>query len=124
MVVITSGETLAKRKEAVWKSLDAQKEAIDMLENKPEQAAKYIAAEFVSEPTLKTLNKGQMPREAVITEAIKTQDFHAALKDKDIGRMQEIAGIMQASGALKTRDGKPFDVKQLLDLSWQQERKL
>src|SRR5690606_15030000 len=48
MVVITSGETLAKRKDAVWKSLDAQKEAIDMLENKPEQAATFIAEEFIS----------------------------------------------------------------------------
>lgn len=124
MVVITSGETLAKRKDAVWKSLDAQKEAIDMLENKPAEAAKYIAAEFVAEPTLKTLNKGELSREAVITEAIKTQDFHAALKDKDVARMQEIADIMQAQGALKTRDGKPFDVKQILNLDWQNARKL
>ena len=124
MVVITSGETLAKRKDAVWKSLDAQKEAIDMLENKPEEASKYIAGEFIAEPMLKTLNKGELPREAVITQAIKTQEFHAALKDKDIARMQEIADIMQAQGSLKTRDGSPFDVKQLLDLSWQQARKL
>jgi NitT/TauT family transport system substrate-binding protein len=38
--------------------------------------------------------------------------------------MQEIAGIMQEQGALKTRDGKPFDVNQILDLGWQKDRKL
>jgi NitT/TauT family transport system substrate-binding protein len=124
MVVITSGDTLKKRKDAMWKSLDAQKEAIDMLENRPAEAAKYLAAQFISEPTLKTRNKGEIPREAVIEDAIKTQDFRAALKDKELARMQEIAGIMQEQGALKTRDGKPFDVNQILDLSWQKERKL
>ena len=124
MVVITSGEVLSKRKADVWKSLDAQKEAIDMLEKKPAEAAKFIAAEFIAEPKLKTLDNKEVARETVITDAIKTQDFHAALKDKDIARMQEIAGILQEQGSLKTRDGKPFDVKQILDLSWQQERKL
>jgi hypothetical protein len=31
---------------------------------------------------------------------------------------------MQASGALKTRDGNPFDVDKILELGWQIERKL
>jgi NitT/TauT family transport system substrate-binding protein len=124
MVVITSGDTLKKRKDDVWKSLDAQKDAIDMLEKKPAEAAKYIAGQFISEPTLKTLNKGEIPREAVIVEAIKTQEFRAALTAKEQARMQEIAGMLQEQGTLKTRDGKPFDVNQILDLSWQKERKL
>jgi NitT/TauT family transport system substrate-binding protein len=124
MVVITSGDTLKTRKDAVWKSLDAQKDAIDMLENKPEQAARHIAGHFISEPTLKTLNKGEVPREAVITDAIKTQQFSAAVGQKEQARMQEIIGIMEQLGALKTRDGKPFDVNQILDLSWQKARKL
>ena len=124
MVVITSGDTLKKRKDEVWKSLDAQKAAIDMLQNKPEEAAKHIAAQFISEPTLKTLKNGEVSREVVITEAIKTQVFNAALEQKELSRMQEIAAIMQEQGALKTRDGKPFDVNQILDLSWQKERKL
>ena len=67
---------------------------------------------------------GDVAREVLITEAIKTQVFNPALKQKEMDRMQEIAGIMQAQGALKTRDGKPFDVKQIVDLSWQEERKL
>jgi NitT/TauT family transport system substrate-binding protein len=124
MVVITSGDTLKKRKDDLWKSLDAQKAAIDMLQNRPAEAAKYIASQFIAEPTLKTLKQGEVSREALITEAIKTQVFSPAVSQKEQARMQEIAGIMQEQGALKTRDGKPFDVNQILDLSWQQARKL
>ena len=35
-----------------------------------------------------------------------------------------VADILQAQGSLKTKDGKPFDVKSILDLSWQKARKL
>jgi NitT/TauT family transport system substrate-binding protein len=124
MVVITSGETLKKRKDAVWKSLDAQREAIDLLQKKPEEASKLIAGYFISEPTLKTLKQGEMPREEVIRDAIKSQTFSAVLTTKEQARMQEIADILQAQGSLKTRDGSPFDVKNIIDLSWQKERKL
>jgi NitT/TauT family transport system substrate-binding protein len=124
MVVITSGEVLDKRKDDVWKALDAQKAAIDLLQQKPEQAAKLIASYFIAEPTLKTLERGELPRETVITEAIKTQVFTAKLTDKDTARMQEIAGILQDQGSLKTRDGKPYDVSSIVDLSWQEARKL
>ena len=124
MVVITSGDVLKKRKADLWKSLDAQKQAIDMLQQKPAEAAKFIAAQFIAEPSLKTLDQGEIPRETVITEAIKTQVFNAALGEKELSRMQEIAGIMQAQGSLKTRDGKPFEVEHIIDLSWQKERKL
>ncbi len=124
MVVITSGETLAKRKDAVWKSLDAQREAINLLQKKPGEASKLIAGYFIAEPTLKTLTKGELPRETVITGAIKSQTFSAALTPKDLARMQEIADILAEQGSLKTRDGKPFDVKNILDLSWQKERRL
>jgi len=124
MVVITSGETLKKRKDAVWKSLDAQKDAIDMLQKKPADASKLIAGYFISEPTLKTLKQGELPREAVITDAIKSQTFSPLITQKEQARMQEIADILQEQGSLKTRDGKPFDVKSILDLSWQKERKL
>lgn len=124
MVVITSGDTLKKRKDAVWKSLDAQKEAIDLLQKKPADASKLIAGYFISEPTLKTLKKGELPREVVITDAIKSQTFSPLVTPKEQARMQEIANILQEQGSLKTRDGKPFDVNSILDLSWQKERKL
>jgi NitT/TauT family transport system substrate-binding protein len=124
MVVITAGETLKNRKDAVWKSLDAQREAIELLQKKPAEASKLIASYFIAEPTLKTLKKGELPREVVIADAIKSQTFNAALTQKDLSRMQEIATIMQEQGALKTLDGKPYDVKNVIDLSWQKERKL
>ncbi len=124
MVVITSGDTLKKRRDDVWKSLDAQKEAIDLLQKKPAEASKLIASYFISEPTLKTLKNGDMPREEVITTAIKSQTFSPVLTTKELARMQEIADILQDQGSLKTKDGKPFEVKTILDLSWQKERKL
>ncbi len=124
MVVITSGDTLKKRKDDVWKSLDAQREAIDLLQNKPEEGAKLIAGYFIAEPTLKTLKHGELPREDIIRDAIKTQTFSPVLTDKELARMQEIADIMQEQGALKTRDGSTFDVSKIIDLEWQKARKL
>lgn len=124
MVVITSGDVLAKRKDDVWKALDAQKEAIDLLQNKPADASRLIASYFIAEPTLKTLTRGELPRETVISEAISTQVFTPKLTDKDTNRLQEIADILQAQGSLKTRDGKPYDVSSIVDLSWQEARAL
>ncbi len=124
MVVITSGATLKRNKEGVWKSLDAQREAIELMQNKPEEAAKLIAGYFISEPTLKTLKHGDVPREDVIRDAIKSQTFSPVLTPKELDRMQEIADIMQGQGALKTKDGSPYDVKSIVDLEWQTARKL
>jgi NitT/TauT family transport system substrate-binding protein len=124
MVVITSGKTLENNREGVWKSLDAQRDAIDLLQNKPEEAAKLIAGYFIAEPTLKTLKHGDVPREDVIRDAIKSQIFSAKLTEKELDRMQEIADIMQEQGALKTRDGSQYKVDSIIDLSWQEERKL
>jgi len=124
MVVITSGQTLDKRKDDVWKALDAQKQAIDMLQQQPAEAARLIADYFIAEPTIKTLERGDLPRETVIEEAIRTQTFTPRLSEQDLSRMQEIAGIMQANGSLKTRDGSDYDVSGIVDLSWQEARKL
>lgn len=124
MVTITSGETLKTKKDLVWKSLDAQRQAIDLLQSKPDEAAQLIASYFISEPTLKTLKHGDVPREEVISKAIQSQTFSAALTPKDLDRMQDIANIMQEQGALKTKDGAAYDVKNIVDLEWQQARKL
>ena len=124
MVVITSGATLEKRKDDVWKSLDAQREAIDLLQNKPDEAAKLISSYFVAEPTIKTLAKGEVSRDDVIRDAIVSQTFSPKLTTAELSRMQEIADIMQAQGSLKTRDGSPFDVSNIIDLEWQQARQL
>ncbi|NMT62648.1 ABC transporter substrate-binding protein [Marinobacter orientalis] len=122
MVVITSGETLEKRKDVLWAALDAQREAIEMLENDPEKAAPYITDYFIREPVVKSRNQGDVPSEQVITEAIKTNDFSAKLTEDDIGRMKELAAIMQEQGILQV-EGE-FDVDSLLDMSWQQAREL
>ena len=124
MVVITSGDVLDKRKDDVWKALDAQSEAIELLQQKPADASKLIASYFIAEPTLKTLERGELSREEVITEAIKTQVFTPKLSDADTSRMQEIADILQEQGSLKTRDGSPYKVDSIIDLSWQEARKL
>ena len=89
IVVITSGDTLAKRKDEVWKALDAQKQAIDLLQEQLDAVSKLIASYFIAEPTLKTLTHGELPREAVISEAIRTQVFTLTLSNNDNARIQE-----------------------------------
>jgi NitT/TauT family transport system substrate-binding protein len=123
MVVITSAKTLEKRKDVVWAALDAQRDAIKMLQKKPGEAAPLITDYFIKEATLKTLNQGEIPSEQVIEEAIKTQDFSSKLTEDDIARMKELAKIMQSQGILPDDKG-PFDVDGILDLSWQKARKL
>ncbi len=124
MVTITSADVLKNKKDQVWKSLDAQKVAIDLLENSPNEAAKLIASYFISEPTLVSRDGRSIPREKVISDAIQTQVFNAALNQADLDRMQEIADIMQRQGSLKTRDDSRFMVSSIIDLQWQQERGL
>jgi len=122
MVVITSGETLKNRKDVLWAALDAQRDAIDMLENRPEEASPYITDYLIREPVVKSRNQGDIPSEQVITNAIKTNDFSARLTQDDISRMKELAVIMQEQDILQV-EGE-FDVDALLDLSWQQAREL
>ncbi|WP_417568211.1 ABC transporter substrate-binding protein [Marinobacter sp.] len=122
MVVITSAETLKNRKDLVWAALDAQREAIDMLENEPAQAAPLITNYFIKDEFVESRNQGKIPAENVITQAIQTNDFSAKLTGDDINRMKELATIMKAQGILPS--DSDFDVDSLLDLSWQKAREL
>lgn len=122
MVVITSGDTLKNRKDVIWAALDAQRDAIEMLENQPEKASTYITDYFIKEDVVKSLNEGDIPSEKVIAQAIQTNDFSSKLTVADIDRMKELAGIMQKQGILS--DEKAFDVDALLDLTWQETREL
>jgi NitT/TauT family transport system substrate-binding protein len=122
MVVITSAETLKNRKDVLWAALDAQREAIAMLENNPAKAAPLITDYFIKDEFVKSRNQGNIPAETVITQAIQTNDFSARLTESDINRMKELAGIMKAQGILPA--DSDFDVDSLLDLSWQQARGL
>jgi len=122
MVVITSTETLKNRKEALWAALDAQREAIEMLENEPAKAAPLITDYFIKDEFIESRNQGRIPAEKVITQAIQTNDFSAKLTGDDIDRMKELAGIMKAQGILPA--DSDFNVDALLDLSWQKAREL
>jgi NitT/TauT family transport system substrate-binding protein len=122
MVVITSAETLKNRKDVLWAALDAQREAIEMLENDPAKAAPLITEYFIKDDFVKSRNQGNIPAETVITQAIQTNDFSAKLTESDINRMKELAGIMKAQGILPA--DSDFNVDSLLDLSWQQARGL
>lgn len=122
MVVITSGETLKNRKDVIWAALDAQRDAIDMLENEPEKAAPYITDYFIKDDVVKSLNQGDIPAQEVISQAIQTNVFSSKLTNDDIDRMKELAAIMQKQGILP--EDKAFDVDGILDLSWQKARGL
>jgi NitT/TauT family transport system substrate-binding protein len=122
MVVITSAETLKNRKEALWAALDAQREAIEMLENEPAKAAPLITDYFIKDEFIESRDQGRIPAETVITQAIQTNDFSAKLTEDDIDRMKELAGIMKAQGILPA--DSDFNVDALLDLSWQKAREL
>jgi NitT/TauT family transport system substrate-binding protein len=122
MVVITSGETLKKRKDVIWAALDAQRDATEILENNPDKAATYITDYFIKDPVVKSLNQGDVPAKEVISQAIQTNVFNAKLTDDDVNRMKELAVIMTQQGILPK--DKPFDVDALLDLSWQKARGL
>lgn len=121
MVVITSAKTLEAHKDLLWSALDAQHDAIDLLTDKPADAAKLIAPYFIAEPTLKTLEHGDMPRDQVIEGAIKTQTFSAVLTQQDITRMYELKDIMLARDIIKPDS---LDITKVVDLSWQKARGL
>ncbi len=118
MVVITSGDILNSNRDAVNKMLDAQKEAIEMLQNEPEKAAEYITKEFIQEETLKKLDGTEVKSTEVIAAAIKSQTFNWALEEQDIARMQEVAKMMVEQGILESEP----DVTKALDLTWQNQQ--
>ena len=109
------------KKDILWASLEAQKKAIDLLSNDSAAAAKLIAHYFVAEPTLKTLNRGELSREEIIKEAIETQTFSAVLTDKEVQRMHEVKKVMEERGMIVPNK---LDLDKVLDLSWQKTKNL
>ncbi|WP_309118243.1 ABC transporter substrate-binding protein [Paenibacillus sp.] len=118
MVVIASGDIVKNNQTAVYDMLDAQKEAIDMLESDPEAAAKFITDDFITEDTLTKLDGSTVPAEAVIQASIESQQFNWEITEQDIARMDEVASFMVEQGILTA---KP-DVNTALDLSWQEQQ--
>ncbi|WP_166246345.1 ABC transporter substrate-binding protein [Paenibacillus turpanensis] len=119
MVVITSDAVLEKDRDAVNRMLDAQKQAIEMMQKDPEGAAKFLTKRFVEGDSIKSVDGKDVKAEAVIAEAIKSQTFTWEITPDQVTRMQELADIMQKQGVLK----EAVDVKQILDLSWQEQLK-
>ncbi|PYI52878.1 ABC transporter substrate-binding protein [Paenibacillus flagellatus] len=118
MVVITTDDMLKKDRDAVNRMLDAQKEAIEMLQNDPQKAADLITPRFIQGESFKTQN-GEVKATSVIKDSIQSQTFNWEITPDQIKRMQEIADIMIAQKALD----KPVKVEDILDLSWQQQVK-
>jgi NitT/TauT family transport system substrate-binding protein len=118
MVVITSGDVLNKDRDKVNRMLDAQKEAIELLESDAQKSAEYITKRFIEGETLDTPN-GKISAVQVIKESIESQVFNWELTEDQIKRMQELSDIMHAQGSLK----KPMNVEAILDLTWQNEQK-
>jgi len=115
MVVITSDDVLKNNQEAVNRMLDAQKEAIEMLENEPAKAAEYLAPVFIEGDELETPT-GVVKATEIIEQSISSQEFNWALDEEDINRMQELADIMLEQNILE----KAVKVSDILDLSWQE----
>lgn len=114
MVVITSGQAWNENREAITRLLDAQKEAIQMLQSQPEAAARLLAPRFIQGETLETPS-GPVPAVDVIAEAIRSQTFSWRITPEQVARMQEIADLMVSQGVLQA----PIRVEEVLDLSWQ-----
>lgn len=114
MVVITSGQVLADNRPAINSLLQAQKDAMDLMQADPGKAAQYLVKRFIAEDQLPGTD-GPVPAVDVVQMAIETQMFHWDISQQDIDRMAEIVDIMVAQGLL-TRD---IDVNSLLDLTWQ-----
>lgn len=117
MVVITSGDMVNNNQEIINKMLDAQKEAIEMLENDPAKAAEYITADFIQDSEIEKADGTKVPAVDVIQAAIESQEFKWAIDEADIARMDEISEMMVS---LELVDEK-VDVNQALDLTWQKQ---
>lgn len=115
MVVITTDKNLKENRDAVNQLLDAQKEAIEMLQNEPDKSAELLAGNFVDQDTMTAVDGGEVRSVDVIRQAIETQSFNWEITPDNVGRMQEIADIMKEQGVLE----KEVNVEDILDLEWQ-----
>jgi NitT/TauT family transport system substrate-binding protein len=118
MVVITTDNVLKKNREGVNRMLDAQKEAIDLLQKDSQKAADLITKRFIEGETVKT-DKGDVKATTIIKESIDSQKFNWDFNADHIKRMQEIADLLLEQKALD----KSVKVDDILDLTWQNQQK-
>ncbi len=118
MVVITSGDKVKNHQDTIYKVLDAQKEAIEMLENDPGKAAEYIYPRFAEGETFES-SDGEVASVDVIQEAIEAQTFNWKLTPENVDQIQKVTDLMVEQNILDSK----FNVKDIIDLSWQKEKK-
>ncbi len=118
MVVITTDDVLKKNREGINRMLDAQKEAIAMLETDSQKAADFITKRFIEGDTVKT-DKGDVKATTIIKESIDSQQFNWDITPEHIKTMQEISDIMLNQKVLD----KAVKVEDILDLTWQNQQK-
>lgn len=118
MVVITTDDVLKKNREGVNRMLDAQKEAIELLQKDSQKAADLITKRFIEGDTVKT-DKGDVKATTIIKESIDSQKFNWDINADHIKRMQEIADLLLEQKALD----KSVKVEDILDLAWQNQQK-
>ncbi|RAV20228.1 ABC transporter substrate-binding protein [Paenibacillus contaminans] len=118
MVVITSGDVLSKDRDKVNRMLDAQKEAIELLQKDSAKAATFITKHFIEGESLDTPD-GKVKAVDIIKESIDSQKFTWEITADDTKRMQEIIDIMVKQGSME----KSIKVEDILDLSWQKANK-
>jgi NitT/TauT family transport system substrate-binding protein len=114
MVVMTTGAQLKSDRDAVDRLLDAQKEAITMMQKQPAESAKLLVKRFVQDEEL-TGPSGKTPAVAVVQKAIESQMFHWEITPDQVKRMDELVDLMVKQDAVKQK----VDVNALLDLTWQ-----
>lgn len=119
MVVITTDENLKNNRDAVNQLLDAQKEAIEMLQQDPKKSASLIMKHFVDSDKMESHHGGTVESVDVIRQAIETQVFNWDITPDQITRMQEISDMMKEQGVLE----KVVKVDDIIDLSWQDKQK-
>ncbi|WP_211751803.1 ABC transporter substrate-binding protein [Paenibacillus dakarensis] len=119
MVVITTEDNLKNNREAVDQMLDAQKEAIEMLQQDPKKSAGLIMKHFVDSDTMTSHHGGTVESLDVIKQAIETQVFNWEITPDEVSRMQEISDMMKEQGVLE----KDVSVEDIIDLSWQDRQK-
>lgn len=116
MVVITTDDHLKNNRETVNQLLDAQKEAIEMLQKDPKKSAELIMRHFVESDTMESHHGGKVESADVIRQAIETQVFNWDITPDQVARMQEISDMMKEQGVLD----KEVKVADIMDLSWQE----
>lgn len=116
MVVITSGDAWSQRRDVIESVLEAQKTAIKLLQDDPEEAAGLIRHYFIATETVAT-HSGNVSSEQIITEAIEANSFDWNITESDYQKIVEIKRIMEQQNLINDN----LNLENIIDLSWQEQ---